>query len=101
MNARFAGALRHPGIVSLVWALVGEIDTLAIAKMCSEATYHVVRHEWGANVNPHIHRNLISVSFCKFLEGLQKRLKDETSLMMINVFESGKRKTDDSFVHTA
>ena len=77
MNARFAGTPRHPGIVSWVWAIFGEIDTLVLAKVCFGATYHAVRHEWGANANPHIHRNLISVSFCKFLEGLQKRLNNE------------------------
>ena len=77
LNNRLANTLKHPGIVSWVAAFMGELDTLAMARARYGASHYMVRSEWGANANPHIHRHIISETFSKFLQELQKHLTKE------------------------
>ena len=77
LTARLANTLRHPGIVSWVAAFIGEMDTLALARARYDASYYMVRSEWGANANPHVHRHVISESFSRFLGELKNRLELE------------------------
>ena len=74
LNARFANTLRHPGIVSWVSIFIGELDTLALARVRYAATHHIMRAEWGANGNPHVHRHIISEPFSRFLVELKNKL---------------------------
>ena len=81
LNARLANTLRHPGIVSWVAAFMGEMDTLALARARYDASLYMVRSEWGANANPHVHRHIISESFSRFLAELQNSLHAEVALI--------------------
>ena len=56
---------------------MGEMDTLALARKRYDASYFMVRSEWGANANPHIHRHVISQTFSEFLQKLQEHLTNE------------------------
>ena len=77
LNARFANTLRHPGIVSWMSAFIGEMDTLALAAARYDASFYIVRSEWGANANPHIHRHVLSEKFSQFLYQLQTDLEKD------------------------
>ena len=101
LHARFASTLKHPGVVSWVAMFIGEMDTLALARERYAATYHVVRAEWGANANPHIHRNIISKAFpityilfrtisLKKLKGLSARLAARTGAVTGHVPKLGR-----------
>ena len=49
--------------MSWVAAFIGDMDTLALVCGRYDASYYMVRSEWGANANPHIHRHVISKAF--------------------------------------
>ncbi|KAF0293570.1 hypothetical protein FJT64_008674 [Amphibalanus amphitrite] len=99
LHARLANTLRHPGIVAWMSALIGELDTLALSVARHSATYFLVRSEWGANANPHIHRHVISESFSRFLHQLQTSLKNKVAEIERDLrVEDPTLKSDDSRV---
>ena len=75
ISCRLANVLNNSSIVQFVHSFMSEIDTTIACPVLYDAFITWMRHEWGANANPHAHRLLISGSVNKNLNMWLSSLK--------------------------